>query len=167
MSKMKEMAVKKTIAIIGEIQGKEKILLQLVKNYRLLWITKEEDPYFDLSQSLIRELPEAELEIFACAKEGCWEADIIFLEVHGIEMELIEKIREVATQKIVVVLGMADDSVPAIVNKLLLVQEGFPYSKIVEVYQEPEIVVVGKDPVAVEYVKEIVQNLELSYEIEP
>src|SRR5690606_20786726 len=146
VSKMKEMAVKKAIALIGEIQGKEKILMQLVKNYRLLWVTKEDDSYSDLSQSILNEFPGAEVEIIACAKEGCWEADIIFLEVHGIEKELIERIREVATQKIVVVLGKDDDHAPALVNKLLLVQEGLPYSKIVEVYLEPETVVAGKDP---------------------
>ena len=157
------MAVKKTIALIGEIQGKEKILSRLAKNYRLLWVTNEDDPYTHLSQSTISEFSEAEVEIIACAKEGCWEADIIVLKVNEIEKELIEGIREVATQKIVVVLGKDEDTVPALVNKLLLVQEGLPYSKVVRVYPEPETVVAGKDPLAVETVKEMVRKLDFSF----
>lgn len=157
------MAVTKTIALIGEIQGKERILNRLAKTHRLLWVTNEDDPYIHLPQSAVSEFSGAEVEIIACAKEGCWEADIIVLEVQEIERELIQRIREVATQKIVVVLGKNGDSVADLVNQLLLVQEGLPYSKIVEVYPGPEMVVAGKDPVAVETVKEILRNLGFSF----
>src|SRR5690606_8692282 len=121
------------------------------------------DPYADLSQSIISKFSGAEVEIVACAKEGCWEADIIVLEVQEIEKGLIERIREVATQKIVIVVGKDEDPTPALVNKLLLVQEGLPYCKVVEVYPQPETVVAGNDPVAVETVKEIVRDFDFSF----
>jgi hypothetical protein len=156
------MAVTKTIALIGEIQGKERFLNPLAKNHRLLWVTNEDDSYIH-SQSAVSEFSEAEVEIIACAKEGCWEADIIVLEVQEIERELIQRIREVATQKIVVVLGKNGDSVADLVNQLLMVQVGLPYSKIVEVYPGPEMVVAGKDLIAVETVEEILRNLGFSF----
>jgi len=59
-----------------------------------------------------RNNPGAQVEIVDCVKEGCWEADIIVLAIASHEMEeVIEKIREVATQKIVlIILNHEDDS---------------------------------------------------------
>jgi len=44
-----------------------------------------------------------EVTIQSCAREGCWEADIIFLMNDGIDdLNLLNAIKEVSTQKVVV-----------------------------------------------------------------
>ncbi len=100
------MAVKKAIAVIAsENQTAVSIIYKLAAgNYRLLLISKDKNPFTKLAVYVKKNYPNAELIIQDCAKDGCWEADIIILAIDALEVkEVAAMIKEVATQKIVVV----------------------------------------------------------------
>jgi len=99
------MAVKKTIAIIGASGEMGSALAKTLVNsdYRLLLMSRDKSKVGKLAAYLKRNTPTAEVAVVECEKEACWEADIILLAVpYRIEKEVAEKIREVATQKVVI-----------------------------------------------------------------
>ena len=99
------MAVKKTIAIIGATGEMGSVLAKALinSNYRLLLMSRDKSKVGKLSAYLKRKTPTAEIAVIECEKEACWEADIILLAVpYKVEREVAEKIREVATQKVVI-----------------------------------------------------------------
>lgn len=99
------MALKKTIAIIASSNKKATAIVSKIflKNYRLLLLSKYENQFEQLSGQLQLEHPGAEFELIDCMKDGCWEADIIILDIPRHEEKVVaELIKEVATQKIVV-----------------------------------------------------------------
>jgi predicted dinucleotide-binding enzyme len=56
--------------------------------------------------ALLRLNPVADPEIVDCLKDGCWEADMIMLDIPFSSIhEAAEKIREVSTQKIIFVIS--------------------------------------------------------------
>lgn len=138
------MAVKKSIAIIGatEKTGAE-IASKLAKNdYRLLLVSNNEKDLTQLLNNIKRNKPIAEIDSIACIKGGCWEADIIILAVDSNDAkEIAEKMKEVATQKIVVqILSQQNGN-----NSL---QHLLPYSKIVmviNILKSKEILITGND----------------------
>ena len=97
------MATVKTIAIVG---ASGKMGTAVAKNlssgnYRLLLMAEN---VYEL-ESLKLELSQAKAEVITaqCAKEACWEADIIILATpYELFRDVAEKIREVATGKIVI-----------------------------------------------------------------
>lgn len=90
--------------------------------YRLLLVSNNAEQLSQLTKNISQQNPTAEIDTIECVKEGCWEADIIILAVPGCEEEhAAEMMKEVATQKIVVVLSNAG------IEKVL------PYSKVVSV----------------------------------
>jgi len=96
--------VQQTIAIIGA-SGKmgKAITKSLAKaGYRLLLITSNVPALEQQLHGLCRH-PSAEIEIMQCAYTASWEADIILLAVpYKAENGVAEKIKEVATNKIVI-----------------------------------------------------------------
>jgi 8-hydroxy-5-deazaflavin:NADPH oxidoreductase len=99
------MPTKKTIAIIGASGNMgSAIAKSLAKgNYRLLLIAH----HHDRVQQIINEIksinPYADVDSMGCPFNASWEADIIIPAVsYEVEKEVAEKIRDVATQKIVV-----------------------------------------------------------------
>lgn len=109
------MKVKETIAFIGKA---DEICLDLIRTlasqgHPLLLVTQEDNHFSRLAHQILEEVPEADIETIGCVKEGCWEADIIVLS-HGIYLDpqLLERVKEVATQKILVYHG-GDESIPA------------------------------------------------------
>lgn len=116
------MAVKKTIAIIGATgrEGSEIALSLSSLPYRLLFVSEDQEKLSHLLESLTAKGHIAELDTINCVKDGCWEADIIFLTVPGCdEKQAARLMKEVATQKIVVALSDTN------------LGEILPYSKIV------------------------------------
>lgn len=96
---------KQTIAIIGAGGNMGSAIVKSIAggNYRLLLFDREPEQSGSIHEKILQDHPEAELELMDCPHESSWEADIIILAVpHGVEKELAEKIRDVATQKIVV-----------------------------------------------------------------
>jgi len=97
------MAQKKTIAIVGATEKRGAFIAKnLAKgNYRLLLMSEESEKLAALRDELNSST--AEIETISCAKEACWEADIIIVAApYGMVKKVAEKIKEVATGKIVV-----------------------------------------------------------------
>jgi len=145
--------VKKTIAIVGatEKNGKEIIAKFASVPYRLLLISNEANELEKLGTDIIVKYPGSDIETLDCIKDGCWEADIIILAVQPEKMlEIASKIKEVATQKIVI--EMWDDESNSKELKKIL-----PYSKLVSVsgFGSPEIIINGEDKAVNEEIKQI------------
>jgi len=77
------MALKKTIAIIASTNEKATAIVNKIslKNYRLLLLSKYANQFDQLAGHLKSWQPGAEFEIIDCMKDGCWEADIIVLDI--------------------------------------------------------------------------------------
>jgi len=99
------MQTKKTIAVIGATGNMGKAISKALSkgNDRLLLFSREEDPLNSLGNEIREQYPAADFETIQCAYEASWEADIIILAVpYEAEAEIAEKIRQVASQKIVI-----------------------------------------------------------------
>lgn len=131
--------MKKTIAVIGsETETGAAIADKLSDNsYRLLLVQNEIDHKSQIAKNIQQKNLRAEIEIVDCAKEGCWEADIIILAIPFRELkEIAEKINEVVTQKTVVIISDEKES-PFSFNKAQKLQQLLPYSKIVAALYNP------------------------------
>lgn len=147
--------MKQTIAWIGDDNNQGYVLRKLAGHYRLLWVRREENK----QTAAFHDIPGSEVEILNCAKEGSWEADIIVLAGEVLAGDLLGKIRDVATQKIVLVInwnhkdGRQQD-------KLAQIREALPFSKTLEVILHPdEMILSGENPEAVNTARRIVQLL--------
>lgn len=133
--------MKKTIAIVGATKNPGKAIVKKFASmpYRLLLISNEVSELNNLRSEMSAMHPEAEIEALDCVKDGCWEADIIILAVPAENMKQVaERIKEVATQKIVVEIFTEND-IREEVSKIL------PYSKLVNISQglQSEIIISG------------------------
>ncbi|MCY2687289.1 hypothetical protein [Salinimicrobium sp. TH3] len=122
---------KKTVAIIGESGEFCPALLKAAvqQDLRLLFISRDETKKSILKNRL-RDLDvPAEVEFTTCEKEGCWEADaIVFIQPWDIEPKLLERIKQVSTQKIVLVISHYGK----LGNEKLCFQDLLLYSRVVE-----------------------------------
>ena len=137
------MATKKTIAIIGASGNMgSAIAKSLAKSqYRLLLFGKEENKLKTILTEIKTANKSADAEVMACAADASWEADIIIAAVpFAAEKELAEKIRQVATGKIVISIsnplnetytGLVTDSNTSSAEEL---QKLLPYSKIIKAF---------------------------------
>lgn len=147
--------MKQTITWIGGDNQRGDILMKLAEHYRLLWVKREGEHHADI----FHDIPGSEVEILDCAKEGCWEADIIVFSGEILEEGLPEKIREVATQKIVLVITW-DNKNERQEEKLVQVRKALPFSKTVGlIFHRKEMILSGENPEAVDTAKKIVQLL--------
>jgi predicted dinucleotide-binding enzyme len=107
--------VQQTIAIAGAERRSGSVLAQklaALNQYHLLILSEDEDQLKDLPPAL-QQAPGSGVEQVNCLKDGCWEADIIILDIpFASSNEVAEKIKEVSTQKIVLVLsGMEGENI--------------------------------------------------------
>ncbi|MCX2839698.1 hypothetical protein OQ279_16250 [Salinimicrobium sp. MT39] len=152
---MKKM-VKKTVAIIGDI-GKFCPALAMAavqQDLRLLFISRNEEVVLDVKAQLGELQNATEVEFSSCEKEGCWEADIIaFTRPEEIEPVLFDRIKQVSTQKTVVV--VSHKPVEASEHEKLCFQELLPHSRVVELEIEgAEFRIFGRNSEANQYVQE-------------
>lgn len=124
-----------TMAILGDTGNfnPEVMEVLLQKDLRLLFVSEDEEQLSFLKTRMNIMEAVAEVDYISCEREGCWEADMILLvNPHRSSEALVEKIREVATQKIVLVTSEthAQQEQPNL-KKLL------PWSRVVEVYLDP------------------------------
>ena len=122
------MAVKKTIAIVGatEETGTGVVNHFASMPYRLLLVSENEDKLEKLTDKLKKMEAAAEIEPLVCVKDSCWEADIIIIAVSPEEeIKVAELMKEVATQKIVVVVLENE-------NDFVNLESVLPYSKVVK-----------------------------------
>ena len=153
------MAAKKTVAIIASTEQKTSAVVNKLstKDYRLLLLEKEPNQLSGLSTEIRLQHPNLEFEVVTCLREGCWEADIIILDVScGEQKEVAELIKEVATQKPVV--NFSDHENTELENLM-------KYSKVITVVNtrgSSEGSICGKDHDALVEVAEILDNLKQS-----
>ena len=127
-----------TIAILGEAGDLPSALAQAVmqQDIRLLFISRNPENSSALSE-LSDVAASAEVEFHTCEKECCWEADIIvFTNLAEVEPVLVQRIKQVATQKIVVLITREGQETSEI-NRIDL-QKLLPFSKLVELRQRGE-----------------------------
>lgn len=131
--------MKKTIAIIGaDTEIGTAIADKLGEDsYRLLLVQNGIDHKSQIAKNIKQKNLHAEVEIVDCAKESCWEADIIILAIpfHEIK-EVVEKINEVVTQKTVVIISDEKENSISF-NKAQELQKLLPYSTIVSALYNP------------------------------
>jgi 8-hydroxy-5-deazaflavin:NADPH oxidoreductase len=98
------MPTKRTIAIIGASGNMgSAIAKNLAATYRLLLFANQRGKVQQLINEIRKANPSADVDSMNCPFDASWEADIIIPAVHyKIEKEVAEKIKSVATQKIVV-----------------------------------------------------------------
>ncbi|MFY7840359.1 MAG: NADPH-dependent F420 reductase [Lacibacter sp.] len=99
------MQTKRTIAILGATGNMGSAIAKALAkgSDRLLLISKEEEKLEALKTAITNEYLSADIEGMTCAMHGSWEADIIILATpYEAQADIAEKIREVASQKIVI-----------------------------------------------------------------
>ena len=142
VTKNKEMGVKKAIAIVGATETAGRVIVNQFASmpYRLLLISHQPEKLNELTEKINKQYPGAEIESLECVKDGCWEADIIIIAVEAAEEKRVaELMKEVATQKIVVVVSQNE-------NECRELEKVLPYSKIVKAFvnlEEKEIFLSG------------------------
>lgn len=152
IDKMKKMG-KQTLAIIGETgefcPALTKAAMQ--QDLRLLFITRDETNILALKRHLEGIKNPAEVDFLSCEKDGCWEADVIaFTDTMVIDPGVLNRIKHVSTQKIVLVISHE----PVEPSKLNF-RELLPHSKVVELrLKNEEFVMLGKNEEANAVVRE-------------
>lgn len=174
------MATKKTIAIIGA-SGKmgSAIARNLAgANYRLLLFANQTNKTHALANEIKKANPAADVDCVGCPFDASWEADIIIAAVkYEIEKHVAEKIKPVATQKIVISisnpLNSTYDGLQTSTNTSAAeeLQKFLPDSKVVKAFntvfsgdfsqplidgKKADCFIAGDDDEAVETVSEIV-----------
>jgi 8-hydroxy-5-deazaflavin:NADPH oxidoreductase len=100
------MATVKTIAIVGATGNMGSAIAKSLATkgkYRLLLMANNHERLVELKSQLEMAGSEADIFAISCAREASWEADIIIVATpYEAEREVAEKIREVATGKIVI-----------------------------------------------------------------
>ena len=85
--------------------------LAQTKKYRLLLMANDQAKLNNLKHRLESAGSPAEIDILMCAKEASWEADVIILATpYEAERNIAEKIREVATGKVVISVSNPPDN---------------------------------------------------------
>lgn len=121
----------KTIAILT---GQEECPLELLKvlgeqKLQLLFVCSDQQRKLRLTKQFEELDTQAELDFISCEKEGCWEADVIILyQPAEFSSEIIERIREVATQKTVLVVSQGQSKKDTHNFEALL-----PHSKVIAI----------------------------------
>ena len=124
------MTHKYTVAIIGASGSLGNLIAKdLSEYYRLLLMDDNDQSGLKALQSAILELDgDNEVDVLDCCKDASWEADIIVIAVSvDKQSEIAIKIKEVATQKVVISIS------PQIIPELDL-QTLLPHSKVISFF---------------------------------
>ncbi len=174
---------KQTIAIIGAGGNMGTAIAQCIAggNYRLLLFDRDPEQLSSLTEEIQQAHSGAEVEPMDCAHDCSWEADIIILAVpYGAEKEIADKIRDVATQKIVISIAnpvdedfskLATDPDTSAAEEL---QQWLPHSKVVKTFnttfaadfeqpvidgKQTDAFIAGDDEQALETVSNLVETV--------
>jgi hypothetical protein len=124
----------RTIAVIGASEERNfPILKELSERYHLLLFDDNQKALSQIHESLVAQNRHGVIEKMNCALNASWEADIIILSGFCVnDAAVVEKIKEVATAKIIIIMENDDDFTKSI-NRQLSFDLIFPHSKIVEI----------------------------------
>lgn len=148
-------------------------------NYRLLLFDIDSEKSGSLKEAIQEEYPDAEVHSMDCAHDCSWEADIIVLAIpHNAEKEIANKIRDVATQKIVIsIANPVEDDFSRLTTEpgtsaAEKLQEWLPHSNVVKAFNttfaadfnqpvvdgmQADAFIAGNDEEALECVTELVE----------
>ena len=152
------MGAKKTIAIVTDKETVATHFARMLcsKQFRILFVTKNGGRFKKAVAEISEKDQDAEVEIVDCAREGCWEADLIMLEAGDSEESAIaDAIKDVAIQKVVISIKEMDNNVKEVPDEL---EKLLPHSKVVMAQikrNSPEILLSGLDADAIEKVSGI------------
>lgn len=129
------MGVKETLAFLGESATVCPSLMgKLAEHgYRVLLVSDDALEMDNWLKGINLEGVPGEIELIHCAKDGCWEADIIALvDPEEIGAAMVNRIKDVATQKIVLCIE-TQESEKSCFSKTQLekLQDSFPHSKLI------------------------------------
>jgi len=128
------MPIRDTIAIVASDDEKALEVADAVwlNNQRVLLVAKYPGQMMQALQTIQDEYPLAEVEVMDCMKEGCWEADLILLNIEEEDVVPVASlIREVAVQKPVVRLIWDSDATA----KMIRLQQLMTHAKVVVALQ--------------------------------
>ena len=169
-----------TIAIIGATGNMGSAIAKSLANadYRLLLFAHDKEKLDKLNSEIKSINSSADVDCLGCAMEASWEADIIIVAVpYAAEREVAEKIKQVATQKIVIsISNPANESFTQMITAPSTsaaeeLQKLLPDSKLVKAFnttyaadftqpiiagKQVDAFIAGDDEEAVETVKELV-----------
>jgi predicted dinucleotide-binding enzyme len=155
-----------TIAIAGAERKAGSLLahrLAALNRYHLLLLTEEECQLSKLRAAFHTGETATGTEIINCLKDGCWEADIIVLDVPlSSAAAVADKIREVSTQKIVFVLSGEAPGAGGIMQEW---QRLLPNAKVVAASGDLHtgISITGTDPEPLNDMAEIIKALNIPF----
>src|SRR5690606_40933856 len=101
-SEINIMALKKTIGLIGD---QHEWVKRLSREYRLLLFPAGLEPEELYRKEAIPDHSAEDILFVDCVKEGCWEADAVLIDRKSVAPQLLDRIEEVVTQKVVLVIG--------------------------------------------------------------
>ena len=129
MAENKGMTHKYTVAIIGASGSLGNLIAKdLSEYYRLLLMDDNQSGLNALQSELLELNSSNEVDVLDCCKDASWEADIIVIAVSvDKQSEIAIKIKEVATQKVVISIS------PQIIPELDL-QTLLPHSKVISFF---------------------------------
>jgi short-subunit dehydrogenase len=97
--------MKQAIAILDATGENGKVIAKaLAKDHRLLLFGHDRERLDGVAAEVRDVTPGADLDCLGCACEASWEADVIIIDSLN-EQELVDKIKQVATQKLVIELA--------------------------------------------------------------
>lgn len=177
------MMANKTIAIIGASGNMGSAIAKSLagSSYRILLFGTNETQLKSIYKEIKSANKSADAAIIGCAADASWEADIIIAAVpFSAEKEIAEKIKQVATGKIVISIsnplnktytGLITDSNTSAAEEL---QKLLPYSKVIKAFnttfaadffnpvidgKNVDAFIAGNDDDAVETVAEVVRSV--------
>lgn len=120
--------MKRTIAIVGTAGEVAGDLIPGLSNagFEVLLISRQQEGLRSVEESG----QQSPIRLVDCAREGCWEADIILLTVAPELEEAVSELKEVATQKIVLLISGNNDT-EFHYQAIRKLQQWLPYSKII------------------------------------
>lgn len=155
-SEINTMALKKTIGLIGD---QHEWVKRLSREYRLLLFPAGLEPEELYRKEAIPDHSAKDILFIDCVKEGCWEADAVLIDSKSVAPQLLDRIEEVVTQKVVLVIGDRERDVNYW-RCLELVRKHLPLAKVIGALQsEAETIIEGGDPEAREVAQAVLSTL--------
>ena len=164
------MRTKQTIAVIGATGNMGSAIAKSlsVGNYRLLLHARDFNTCKQLAAEILAIHRLADAEAMDCSMNASWEADIIIIATPDSEYKEVSlRIREVATQKIVIsIVDSLNDTYSGMLpapetNGKEDMQQLLPHSKVVKAVinsKRAAVIIAGNDQDALEMVKELMSS---------
>lgn len=127
------MSNKKTVALLGVSDAKSILIAKkIAETNAVLVFDADAMVLTKVYLQLLLENPKANLEMMDCPTNASWEADVIIFSCDAVvNVNLLEKIRNVATGKMILVLGNQNSTI-TLENFSSDFQYLFPFSKVMQ-----------------------------------